>query len=203
MERYDGKTRKDDIKKYALIAAGVVVLIILYNLLTFVVQKVSHPTPDIVVVFGAATVTDYQEEDDMEAILKAWASDLDGNGKTVVDVVAYDIRENEAMTTVGVKEVGAEDGQLTFTSSITEGAALIYITHDTSVLDSYFEGTYLAELPQELASEEYGCCVNISGCSMLEEQGLGKVPFYAGVKKDATAEEYELAVEILRQLKAS
>lgn len=211
MERYDGKTRKDDIKKYALIAAGVVVLIILYNVLTFVVHKVSHPTPDILVVFGAATVTDDQEEDDMEAIFKAWASDLDGNGKTVVDVVAYDLRENETMTVVGVeamtvagiKEVGAEDGEMTLASSITEGAALIYITHDTSMLDSYFCETYLAELPQELVSEEYDCCVNISGCSMLVEQGLGKVPFYAGVKKDATAEEYDLAVELLWQLKAS
>ena len=201
MERYDGKTKKDDYKKYALIAAGVVLLIVLYNVLTFVVHKVSHPAPDIVVVFGAATVTDYQEEDDMEAYFKDFAWDLDGSGKVVVDVVPYDLRENEAMTVSGVKDVGAEDGQVTFSASFEAGAALIYITHDTDALNQYFHEDYLAQLPEDLISENYDHGAEITGCTLLVEQGLGKVPFYAGIGKDAAEDEYEIAVNILRALK--
>ena len=40
MERYDGKTRKDDIKKYTLIGLGVLLVIVGISLLTgFLKQK--------------------------------------------------------------------------------------------------------------------------------------------------------------------
>ena len=41
MERYDGKTRKDDIKKYTLIGLGILFLIVGITLLTrFLKQKI-------------------------------------------------------------------------------------------------------------------------------------------------------------------
>ncbi len=203
MERYDGKTKKDDYKKYALIAAGVVLLIVLYHVLTFVVHKVSHPTPDVVVVFGAATITDFQEEDDMEAEMKQSAADLDGNGKTVVDVVPYDIRENAAMSSSGLKDVGAEDGQGSFYGAIQNGEGLIFITHEASLLESCFTEEYLSALPEDMMEGDDPYRFNITGCAMLEAQSLGKVEFYAGIRKDATREEYDTAVAILRALEAS
>lgn len=194
MERYDGKTKKDDYKKYALIGAGVVLLIILYNVLVFVVQKVSHPTPDVTVVFGAETVTDFQEEDDMERLLKQFATDLDGNGKVVVDVVPYDIRNNDAMDLYGVTAVGAEDGWDSFSGCLGQGEGVIFITHDRSLLP----GEYLETLPEELASDVADYLADITGCEMLVEQNLGRVTFYAAIRKGVTQEEYDTAVAMIK-----
>lgn len=198
MERYDGKTRKDDIKKYARIGLGVILVVIIYKILTGVVYHVSHPEPDAVVIFGAATVTDYQEEDDMEALMETAAWDLDGNGKIVVDVIPYDLRENEVIAAAGVEAAGAETGFSGFEAQIATGEGLIFITHDISLLNYYFTEEYLCVLPGELGEE---IRLDISGCSMLEEQGLGRVEFYAGIRKDAEPEEYDLAVEILKSIK--
>ena len=201
MERYDGKTRKDDIKKYFLIALGVVLVIILYRCLTGLIYKVSHPTPDLVVVYGVETVTDYQEEDDMEALMKEFASDLDGNGKVVVDVLPFDFQLNPAMMSSGVGEI-AEEPMESFCGCMESGYGLIYITHDVNVLNHYFTDEYLAELPEELVDEKNPCCTDISGCEMLAGQKLQRVEgFYAGIRKDATPEEYEVAVAILRGIK--
>ena len=203
MERYDGKTRKDDIKKYFLIALGVVLVIILYRCVTGLIYKVSHPTPDLVVVYGVETVTDYQEEDDMEALMKEFASDLDGNGKVVVDVLPFDFQLNPAMMSSGVGEI-TEKSMDSFCGCIESGYGLIYITHDVNVLNHYFTEEYLAELPEDLVDEENPCRADISGCGMLQEQKLGRVEgFYAGIRKNASAEEYETAISILRGVKAS
>lgn len=193
MERYDGKTKKDDYKKYALIALAVVVVIILYNVFTAVVQKLSHPDPDVVVIFGAETVTDFQEEDDMELFLKQFATDLDGNGKIVVDVVPYDIRENMELNTYGLKEVGAQDGSGSFGAHITSGNGLIFITHATDLLPE----KYLEPLPDDLAGDS-DYLLDITGCSMLTQQGLSRISFYAGIRKGAQGEEYETAVAMLK-----
>ena len=42
MERYDGKSKKDDYRKYALIAAGVVLVIILYHVITWAAVSYTH-----------------------------------------------------------------------------------------------------------------------------------------------------------------
>lgn len=201
MERYDGKTRKDDIKKYILIALAVVLVIILYRGLTSLIYKVSHPTPDLVVVYGVETVTDYQEEDDMEALMEDFASDLDGNGKVVVDVLPFDFQANPAMISSGVAEV-AEDQMDSFGGCVESGYGLIYITHEVNMLEYYFTGDYLAELPEDLRSDEDPYRLDISGCGLLETQKLQRVEgFYAGIRKDATQEEYDTAVAILRGIK--
>ena len=81
---------------------------------------------------------------------------------------------------------------------------MIYITHDVNVLNHYFTDEYLAELPEELVDEKNPCCTDISGCEMLAGQKLQRVEgFYAGIRKDVSAEEYETAVAILRGIKAS
>lgn len=199
MERYDGKTRKDDIKKYVLIAAAVILVIVLYKVLTGVIYTVSHPDPDMVVVYGAAMVTDFQMEDEMEYALKEYGTDLDDSGKTVVDVVPYDIRQNSAMAESGVGNVGAEDGRSSFISRLRDGNGLIFVTHDEALLKSFNEDN-CAELPEKMADKTYPFCVDISGCQMLEEQGIGDKHFYGAISKNASPEEYEAAVTMLRSL---
>lgn len=202
MERYDGKTRKDDIKKYVLIAAAVILIIVLYKVLTGVIYKVSHPAPDVVVVYGAAMVTDFQMEDEMEAALKKYAADLDGNGRSVVDVVPFDIRQNDAIAEAGVASVGATDGRSSFLSCLREGSGLVFITHDEALLKSFSEDT-CAALPDELQDPQKPFCVDISGCDMLQEQGLGEKAFYAAISKNADDAAYETALTMLRGLKKS
>lgn len=200
MERYDGKTKKDDYKKYALIAAGIILVIVLYKVITSVTYALSHPTPDITVVVGCEAVIDFQMEDEMELYLKEFATDLDGNGKVVVDLVPYDIRRNEAVDASGVLEVG---GWERFGASIENGDGALYLmTRGTfSAKRSYANGDNCAALPEDLAPAEEPWCVEITGCELLQEQGFGQAQFYGAISKYATDQEYELAVEILRQLK--
>lgn len=196
MERYDGKTKKDDYKKYALIAAGVVAVIILYHLLTTVIYKVSHPTPDLTVVVGCEAIIDHMMEDGMEAELKTLAADLDGNGKTVVDVVPYDTRSNSAISESGTNHVGAQDGGGLFAAELEEGDALIFIKTGRDG----FDGDVCAKLPEEMQTDTEPYCVEITDSKLIRDLGFKRGNFYAGIAKNATEAEYALAVEMLKQL---
>lgn len=130
MERYDGKTKKDDYKKYALIALGVVAVIIVINVITYVVRKVSHPTPDMSIVVACAKVVDFQMQDEMELYLKPLVGDLDGNGREVAEVVPLRMVENEAMAQAGIGAVGAEDDISLLQSYIASGEYKLFLVSD-------------------------------------------------------------------------
>lgn len=209
MERYDGKTKKDDYKKYALIALGVVAVIIVINVITYVVKKVSHPTPDVSVVVACAKVVDFQVQDEMELYLKPLVGDLDGNGREVAAVVPLRVVENEAMAQAGVGAVGAEDDIGRLNSYIASGEYKLFLVSDeprgtySGAMATCCKETYCRELPEDLQTNDNSYCTELTGIAMLEEQGMGRIPFYGCIQKDATDEEYDHLVEILRQLKAA
>ena len=208
MERYDGKTKKDDYKKYALIALGVVAVIVLYVALTRVIKKVSHPTPDVSVVVACTKVVDFQMEDGMEAYLKPLVKDLDGNGKAVADVVPLYLVPNEAIAANGLDAVGAESDIDRLRTYISEGECpLFLVSHEPgsygSAKDLCCTERNCRELPEDLQTADNPYCTELTGIAMLEQQKMEKIPFYGCIQKDATQEEYDLCVDILRQLKAA
>ncbi len=209
MERYDGKTKKDDYKKYALIALGVVAIIVLYVVVTQVIKKVSHPTPDMSIVVACGKVVDFQMQDEMEQYLKPLVGDLDGNGREVAAVVPLHLRENEAIAQSGVGTVGAESDADRLRSYITGGEYKLYLLSDEvrggvfRAADAYCTENYCRALPEDLAEEDNPYCTELTGCKLLAEQGLEKYPFYGCIQKDATDEEFDYMVEILRQIKAA
>ena len=215
MERYDGKTRKDDYKKYALIAAGVVALIVAYKLVTWGIYRLSHPAPDLTVVLACERVLDFDAEDTLESELSACIPDLDGNGKTVVDVVPLHLTENEAIKSNELDQVGAKTDidlldeyfnkgtyRLFLLSNRAEGQPAFsdYVGMQSAVYQ-YCNGSYCRQLPDGLADENNPYCAKLTGVKMLEDIGWGQLPFYGCIQKDASEEEYELAVSILRQMK--
>lgn len=211
MERYDGKTKKDDYKKYALIALGVVAVLILYKVTTHVIYKVSHPTPDMSIVVACAKVVDFQMEDQLEAYLSPLVGDLDGNGKAVADVVPLRAIENEAMAQSGVGAVGAESDISRLQAYIAgsdEGYRLFLVSDEprdgyAGAMGSCCTAQKCRELPEDLQSPDNPYCTELTGAELLVKPGLEKIPFYGCIQKDATEEEYDLCVEILRQLKAA
>ena len=209
MERYDGKTKKDDYKKYALIALGVVAVIVLYCVVTRVIKKVSHPTPDMSIVVACSKVVDFQMEDEMELYLKPLMDDLDGNGKAVADVVPLRTVINEAISQAGVGAVGAESDIDRLQSYISGGAYPLFLVSDEP-LGGYSGAKAVCcteqnckKLPEDLQTEDNPYCTELTGIEMLAEQKMEKIPFYGCIQKDATEEEYALCVKILRQLKAA
>lgn len=209
MERYDGKTKKDDYKKCALIALGVVAVIIVINVITYVVKKVSHPTPDMSIVVACAKVVDFQMQDEMELYLKPLVGDLDGNGREVAAVVPLRMVENEAMAQAGLGAVGAEDDISRLNAYIASGEYKLFLVSDeprgtySGAKAACCRAEFCRELPEDLQMEDNPYCTDLTGIPMLEEQGMEKVPVYGCIQKDATDGEYDHMVEILRQLKAA
>lgn len=211
MERYDGKTKKDDYKKYALIALGVVMVLVLYKVATHIIYKVSHPTPDMSIVVACAKVVDFQMEDQLEAYLSPLVGDLDGNGRAVADVVPLRALNNEAIAQAGVGAVGAEsdiDRLHAYISGKEESYRLFLVSDEpregyAGAKASCCTAQKCRELPEDLQSPDNAYCTELTGAALMVKPGLEQIPFYGCVQKDATEEEYDLCVEILRQLKAA
>lgn len=215
MERYDGKTKKDDYIKYALIAAGIVALILIYKLVTWGIYRFSHPTPDMTVVIACETAMDFDAEDTLEEHLSACIPDIDGNGKTVVDVLALHLVENEEVEYYELDKVGAQTDIDLLEEYITEGTYSLFLLSNRaegepiftdyvgmqSAVYSYCNQSCCRALPEDLADESNPYCVDLTGCELFEAIGWERVPFYGCIQKDASDEEYEVAVEILRFIK--
>lgn len=214
MERYDGKTRKDDYRKYALIALGVLVLVVLYHLVTWGIQKLSHPTPDITVIFGSELALDFDQEDTLESDLSPYVPDLDGNGKSVVDVVALHLVENEGVEHYELDKVGAQTDIDRLEEYLTEGTYPLFLLSNRAEGQPIFENyvgmqspvysfcnkNYCRSLPEDLVEGNNPYCVSLTGCDLLRDIGWEQVPFYGCISKNASDEEYELAVSILRTI---
>lgn len=83
MERYDGKTRKDDIKKWTLISIPIVLVLIGFFVGLHVLKKANAPDYTVVTLCDSA-LTDAAMEDIREAA--AVLGDLDGNGKVNIAI---------------------------------------------------------------------------------------------------------------------
>lgn len=216
MERYDGKSKKDDYRKYALIAAGVVLVIILYHVITWAVRKASHPTPDMTVVVACDNAVDFEIKNSMEETLAAYIPDLDGNGKNVVEVLGLKTVENDAITAAEVDLAGAQSDFDVLQEYFTQGTYALfllsyhaegrpvfsdYVGEQPAVI-RYCNNAYCRALPEDLADGKNPYRVKLTGCKLLADVGWERVPFYGCIQKDATDEEYELAVEVLRKILA-
>lgn len=216
MERYDGKTKKDDYIKYVLIAAGIVVLIIGYKLITRAIYKTAHPTPDMTVIVACENAVDFDAEDSLEAALSEHIPDLDGNGKTVVDVKALKLAENEAIVHYELDMAGAKSDLDLLEEYLTEGTYMLFLLENAaegqpifddyvgmqSAVYEYCNKFYCSPLPEDLSADNQ-YCVNITGCKLFEDIGWERVPFYGCIQKDASDEEYEIAVNMLHMIKDS
>ncbi len=210
MERYDGKTKKDDYIKYALIAVGIIVLIIIYKLVTWGIHKVSHPTPDITIVVDCENVVDFEIENNLEETLETYIPDIDGNGKIVVDVLPLRIVENEAVTSYELDKIDAQADVTMLREYFTKGTYTLFLLSDVEDRPefsnylgveppavTYCNKSYCRTLPEDLADGENPYRTNLTGCKLLKNIGWERVPFYGCIQKNASEEDYQQAIDIL------
>lgn len=193
MERYDGKTRKDDIKKYVLIGAGIVLVILLYNLATYAIRRLSHPTPDMSVVIASTKILDDQMTDDAETLLSPLVGDLDGNGKAVAEVVPLNLWRETAM------ETDSDTAKLA--EYIGDGTYKLFLISSDANWRLYCKASHCRALPEDLAEED-PYYVKLPGSVLFQETKMGLIDFYGCIQKDAADGEYDAMVALLRELKA-
>lgn len=204
MEKNEKKTQKAIYVKYMFIGLGIVCVIVAVKLLTSLVYKINHPTPDITVVIASDKVMDFDAEDTLEAYLSGFVPDIDGNGKTVVNVVGLRLIDNEAITDNELEIAGAETDIDLLREYFENGVYAFYMMANTrydTPVTNYCNGRYCRELPENLqnSSNPYG--VNLTGAPLFSAVGWEYVEFYACIHKEASDREYEAATAILSALK--
>lgn len=173
------------------------------------------PPPDLTVVAASTnTMLDGQAQARMERYLRPMVRDLNGDGKTAVEVRGLFTRGSESIVfpangaVIGLELDSGPDTQR-LRRYIEDGSYDLFLVTDEPYLD--FPGgkalcckeAYCRMLPEDLQMPDNPYCTELAGIAMLREQNLGSTPFYGCIQKDVTQEEYDLCVEILRQLKAA
>lgn len=96
MERYDGKTRKDDYIKYGMIAlAAVLVCAVIFGLNHYL-RKKYHTVPDYQVVLVSEEAFDEERTAKLETMLGALVGDRNGDGRTTVSAEVLRITDEAA-----------------------------------------------------------------------------------------------------------
>ena len=88
MERYDGKTRKDDIKKYTLIGLAVLVVILGLILLTSYLKRQNTVEPDYRAVIACSESLSQEVVEELENVIGGIVGAANGDGKVRIDIQA-------------------------------------------------------------------------------------------------------------------
>lgn len=229
MERYDGKTRRDDYIKYGLIALAAVVLVVGLCLLSHYVKKANQTEPDYTVVIGSEEAFNEAMLDQLENVFAKLVGDRNGDGDTVVKVEALRLTDyaqakaDEAQAreayddAVAAGESAALEDQfagLTMDGGfnqmllhMTEKDCYLYLLSDQprgefrGAATAYAQEGYFLELPEDMRDAASPYRMDLTNAGFLTELGLEDIPFYGLVLDggDSGAEEY--AIELLRQLR--
>lgn len=228
MERYDGKTKRDDFIKYGLIALGVVVVIVGLGLLSHVLRRASHMEPDYTVVIGSEEAFSQEMTAQLEQRFAELVGDRNGDGKAVAEVKAlrlvdyaqarldaaaareaYDDALAMGISASLEEQFNGVSGDEDFSRLLlymTEQDCYLYLLSDQSrgsfrgAATTYCEQGYFIELPVDMQDPEEPCRVELTGADLLEALGLGDIPFYGCVLDGGDSEQERLAVSLLRQL---
>ncbi len=228
MERYDGKTKRDDYIKYGLIVLGVLVVIVGLSLLSHFLRKANRTEPDYTVVIGSEEAFSQEMTEQLESRLADLVGDRNGDGKAVVKVEALRLvdyaqakldgakaREdyNDALA-MGIsasleEQFAGVSGDEDFSRLLlhmTEQDCFLYLLSDQSrgsfrgAATTYCEQEYFIELPAEMQDPKEPCRMELTGAEFLTDLGLREIPFYGCVLDGGDSEQERLAVSLLRQL---
>lgn len=231
MERYDGKTKRDDYIKYGLIAAGVLLLILGYVLLTGYLKRTYQKEPDYRVVLCSEEAFGEQVTKDLQNMLQKLVGDRNGDGTELVELKVLRV------TDYGQAKMDAELAMEEYMDAQAQGVEaslrenfsglsmdddanrmLLYMTtgeYDLFILSdqprggfrgaatTYCEAGYFAELPEDIQSEAGSDRCDISDAPFWKQLGYEDIPFYACVLDSGDAAAEKEAIELIRQLKTS
>lgn len=226
MERYDGKTRKDDYIRYGLIGLGIVFVVVGLTLLTNYLKKTNQKTPDFTVVIGSEEAFGTEVQEELERMLSQLVGDLNGDGEALVQLEILRLTDfaaakadealaeevyfdalaagEEASLTENFSGLTMDDDFSRLLLLLTTGEGQLFILSDQPRGDfrgaatTYCEAEYFAELPEELQDESFSSRCDITEAPFWAELGYEDIPFYACVPEDD-----EFSLELIRKLKSA
>ena len=209
MERYDGKTRKDDIKKYTLIGLGVLLVIVGISLLTGFLKQKNTVGPDYQVVVACSESLSQDVVEGLENAIGGVVGDCNGDGTVSVTVQALRLVDLSGNIDLANPGENADDDFNRMAIYLADGAYDLFLLSDEpsggflGAATVYCNAGFFTELPENLADPGCSGRASLEGAPFLSEIGLDSIPFYGCVLSGGKAEETNQAIDILRELKTA
>ena len=209
MERYDGKTRKDDIKKYTLIGAAVLVVFIGLMLLTGYLKKQNTVEPDYRAVIACSESLSRDVVEDLETVIGGIVGDANGDGKVNIDIQALKLVDVSGNIDLANPGENSDDAFNRMAMYLANGEYNLFLLSDEpsggfkGAATVYCEAEFFAELPEDLADPSCPSRASLSDAPFWSEIGLDAIDFYGCVLDTGDAAAEGQAEDILRQLKTA
>ena len=215
MERYDGKTRKDDYIKYGLIGATVLIVFVGLTLLTSHLKKANQKEPDYTVVIASEEAFNETMQEELQSMFASIIGDRNEDGKTIIELEVLRITDY-AQAKLDEQDSANEDDFAGLTMDddlnrmllmMTTGEHCLYLLSDQprggfrGAATTYCEAGYFIDLPEELQDATYTSRTDLTQAPFWEQLGIESVAFYGCVLDTGNSEEESFATDILRQLK--
>lgn len=208
MERYDGKTKKDDYIKYALIGTIAVIVIIGLFALTHILKQRNQVEPDYKLVFACSESLSQDVLDDIETAVGNVVGDVNEDGKVFIEIQDLRLVDSSGGNIEEASSTGNLDDDFNrMALYLANGEYTLFLLSDEpsgafrGAATTYCEAGYFAPLPGDIADSVYDSRMDLSGAPFLKEVGLDEIPLYGCASDSASIENYEAAIEILRALK--
>jgi DNA-binding transcriptional MerR regulator len=190
-------------KPLILGSIGAVVLLVGTLVLCRVQYTQTHPAADYRIRFAGSLIIGDKSIEAMENTLTPLIGDLDGDGETLLAVDYMDVQPGFSAQQPGDNEGRVENLQ----TELQDGDYQIILIVDRksnmyNVFDDFSFRTSCRVLPEDLADPKDPYKVDLSGIQALKAGNLEELTVYGGIANTATDEEYEFAVELLREMLA-
>ena len=231
MERYDGKNRKDDYIKYALIGLAALVVIVGLSLTTRYLKKANQKEPDYTVVVASEEAFNDAMEQQLQDVLENLVGDRNGDGVELVELEFLRMTDAAAArwdaelqkeAYLEALERGEEASAPDSFSGVSDssdfermnlllatGEVYLYLLSDQprgefrGIASAYCGKEYFAELPEDMQAEGRPDAAELTDAPFLVELGLEEIPFYGCVPDGSNGKEVSFAVEILKNLQTA
>ena len=209
MERYDGKTRKDDIKKYTLIGLGVLIVVVGISLLTGFLKRKNTMEPDYRVVVACSESLSQDVVDDLENVIGGVVGDRNGDGTVSVTVQALRLVDVSGNIDLANPGENADDDFNRMAIDLADGSYELFLLSDEpsggfkGAATVYCEADFFAELPEDLADPTCKTRTPLKDAPFWSEIGLETIDFYGCVPDRGDTAAENQAVDILRELKTA
>lgn len=209
MERYDGKTRRDDIKKYMLIGLAVLIVIVGITLLTGYLKRKNTVEPDYKIVVACSEALGQDVVEALENAVGGVTGDLNGDGTVSVVVQALRLVDQSGNIDLANPGENADDDFNRMAVYLADGSYSLFLLSDEpsggfqGAATVYCDAGFFTELPEDLADPGCPSRTSLEDAPFLSEIGLDSIPFYGCVLNTGRTEETNQAIDILRKLKSA
>lgn len=209
MERYDGKTKRDDIKKYILIGLGVLIVIVGISLLTGFLRRKNTVEPDYQVVVACSENLSQDVVEGLENAIGGVVGDRNGDGTVSVTVQALRLVDLSGNIDLANPGENADDDFNRMAVYLADGSYDLFLLSDEpsggflGAATVYCNAGFFIELPEDLADPGCPSRASLEGAPFLSEIGLDSIPFYGCVLSSGKTEKTNQTIDILRELKTA